>query len=115
MEKFKQIAKKKFVEDMVNSLVILISGGYTLKTLDDAKFEGSIIECCENLDIDNEEQCTCIAHSNHIERHCPNGDVSRLYFDTEGVKTFYGYKNIRIVETKFSDTIKRNYVVYLCV
>lgn len=112
---FQKITKKKFIEDMLSSSVILIKGGYSKRTLEDFEFEKYLIDVCEHVDIDNEEQCICTTQSNALIRQYPNGEKSTLYFDTEGVKSFYEYQNIRVVETFYKGYNKRNYVVYLCV
>lgn len=100
---------------MISSNVIFVYGGFTKKTLEDPSFEDAIIKTCEDIDIDREEQCKCSAQSNALVRHTSDGGKSMLYFDSNGVKSFYQYQSIVVVETKFTDEIKRNYVIYICV
>jgi hypothetical protein len=113
--KFERITKKKFVEDMTSSSVIFVQGGFTSLTIDNSAWCDKIIEYCEEICIDTEEQCKCIAHSNSLERKIPNGESSWIYFDQKCKRFFYEYGNIRIMEQVYNESERRNYLIYLCV
>ena len=113
MKKFKKISKKQFLNIMESSSVILVRGGYTRMTLDDDELENLIIDSCEDIDVDNEEQTSCTISSSILTRHYSNGEVSKLYLN-EGHKSYYEYGNILVCETDYKQE-KRNYIVYLCV
>lgn len=112
MNTFTQITKRRFIDDMVKSPVIFISGGFTIKTLENPDFVESIIALCGNTDVGNSEHCRFRERSNFMERILPNGDVSRL--DTYKAN-FYTYNNIYIVEKRGENGDRNNYVIYLSV
>lgn len=112
--KFEKISKKQFIEDMTSSSVIFVQGGFTSLTLDNSVWVDEIIGYCESIDIDREEQCECIAHSNSLERKIPNGESSWIYFDQKCKRFFYEYGNIRIMEQVYNESERRNYLIYLC-
>lgn len=113
--KFKKITKKQFIQDMTASSVIFVQGGFTSMTLENSLWEADIIDYCESICIDTEEQCKCIANSNSLERILSNGKSSWLYFDEKCKRCFYEYGNIRVMESIYEDSERRNYIIYLCV
>lgn len=114
---FTKITKKSFIEQMTSASVIYVSGGFTSRDLTDGEFVNQIVSMCEEIDIDNSEQCRCTAQSNALVRHLSDGEKSYMYFDQKDVKrSFYQDGNILIVETIPNDRdYRNNYVIYLCV
>lgn len=113
--RFNIITKKQFIEDMTSSSVIFMSSGNSTKGLDDIDFSESIIDYCESSYVYCEEQCTCIAKSNKIERISPNGEVSVIGFDQRCERRFYEYGNIRVMESVFKEQPYNHYQIYVCV
>lgn len=114
---FTKITKKSFIEQMTSGSVIYVGGGYTRRDLRDDDFVHGIIEMCEEIDIDNAEQCRCTARSNSLVRHLRNGEKSYLYFDQiNQTRSYYQDGNILVFESiPTNNQSRNNYVIYLCV
>ena len=112
--RFNKITKKKFIEDMTSSSVVFMSSGNSSKGIDDMDFSESIIDYCESVYVYQEEQCTCIAKSNKIERIKPNGEISVIGFDQKHKMRFYEYGNIRVLENVFENQPYNHYQIYVC-
>lgn len=115
MNNFVKITKKKFCEDISANGVIFVQGGFTSLTLDNSVFESEIIKTCEDINTDEVEKSFCVIKSNHFQRTLPDGNISYFHFDTKGSKTYYAYNNIRVIEVKYKDYDRNNYLIYLCV
>lgn len=112
--KFTKITKKQFCDDLTSSSVIFVSGGFTRRSLEE--LEEQILDICEEIDVDNSEQCVCTMQSNAIVRHLPNGEKSYIYFDGKGeTREFYEYGNIRLKWTTYDNSERNNLVIYMCV
>ena len=112
--KFNKITKKQFCDDLTSSSVIFVSGGFTRRSL--VELEEQILDICEEIDVDNSEQCVCTMQSNALVRHLPNGDKSYMHFDgKDETREFYEYGNIRIKWTTYKEADKSNLVIYMCV